>query len=247
MRKYVFIFMLCNTFMAFAQYCNMEQGTVTNYLTTKIKNGQTTKDCIIVEKVSDEGGRVKVEVAKYGDSYTPSQVRRKINRSSYVYDKNHGTTEYVVLDSDAENQASRKFFETGYPAGKANEDDFAKFREDIWAKGKISFLIKDDAKPGDIVSFCNYEEKLGPGLKFKGNLHGQYLGTEKVDTPAGSFECVKINTENQGDVLKARRPQYTTEWYAKGIGLVKSESYDKRGKVTERTVLQSITPSSTAK
>jgi hypothetical protein len=62
---------------------------------------------------------------------------------------------------------------------------------------------------------------------------------ETVTTPAGTFEkCVKI-TFNVKTHMMFDVEASGTEWYAKGIGMVKSESYDAKGKKTGSSVLNS--------
>lgn len=66
---------------------------------------------------------------------------------------------------------------------------------------------------------------------------------EEISVPAGSFDCYKIEgtmvsvSETVGIPIKFEFRN--VEWYAKGIGLVKSESYGKNGKLLGYTVLSS--------
>jgi hypothetical protein len=54
---------------------------------------------------------------------------------------------------------------------------------------------------------------------------------ENITTPAGSFDCVvlsqKISTKMMIKIQGASK-----EWYAENIGLIRSESYNKKGKLT---------------
>ena len=54
---------------------------------------------------------------------------------------------------------------------------------------------------------------------------------EDVTVPAGTFKCLKLTSDVNATVMGMNVKSNSTEWYAKGIGLVKSESYDKSGKV----------------
>lgn len=55
-------------------------------------------------------------------------------------------------------------------------------------------------------------------------------GIETITTPAGTFECYKITQDVEA---KAIMKVLSTDisWLAEGVGLVKSESYDKKGKL----------------
>lgn len=59
---------------------------------------------------------------------------------------------------------------------------------------------------------------------------------EDITTPAGTFECYKISYDISTKMLITIKAS-TVEWYAKNVGVVKSESYNKKGKLTGYTVL----------
>jgi hypothetical protein len=62
-------------------------------------------------------------------------------------------------------------------------------------------------------------------------------GFETVETPAGRFECVKISYDNDIKMTLMKRQGRTTEYLAKGVGIVKSESFDAKGKKTNSQLL----------
>lgn len=64
-------------------------------------------------------------------------------------------------------------------------------------------------------------------------------GFETVETPAGKFECAKI-TFNTLAKLMGKHSTKTTEYMAKGIGVVKSEQYDEKGKKISSLVLTKL-------
>jgi len=59
-------------------------------------------------------------------------------------------------------------------------------------------------------------------------INRKVLGAEKVKTPAGEFECVKISHTMETKTM-VKKTHTIVEWYAQGIGLVKQETYDKKG------------------
>jgi len=63
---------------------------------------------------------------------------------------------------------------------------------------------------------------------------------EEVTTPAGIFECYKISYDMSTKMLITIKAS-TVEWYAKNIGVVRSESHNKKGKLTGYTVLTGLT------
>jgi hypothetical protein len=54
---------------------------------------------------------------------------------------------------------------------------------------------------------------------------------EDIKTDAGSFNCLKIESEVSTKVLLKPVKTKTTSWYAKNIGVVKTEAYDNKGKL----------------
>ena len=71
---------------------------------------------------------------------------------------------------------------------------------------------------------------------------GKYEGTEKVTVPAGTFDCLKVSYRQKKSILYLPETQCLTQWYAEGVGLVKEEVTDKKGKRLEcsRTLLAVI-------
>jgi hypothetical protein len=66
----------------------------------------------------------------------------------------------------------------------------------------------------------------------------QVIGKEMVEVPAGKFECMKITYESETKVgIMGTFKVKTTEYIAKNVGIVKSESIDEKGKKTHEQVL----------
>ncbi len=53
---------------------------------------------------------------------------------------------------------------------------------------------------------------------------------ETVTTPAGSFDCIKMS-QNSEMKMVIRKKYKTVSWYAKGVGIVRTESYNSKGKL----------------
>ena len=62
---------------------------------------------------------------------------------------------------------------------------------------------------------------------------------EKVTTPAGTFDCYVITYTN---TLKmgATQTNYSTQWIAKGVGMVKEETRKANGKLVTKSILHEI-------
>lgn len=70
-------------------------------------------------------------------------------------------------------------------------------------------------------------------------------GKETITTPAGTFETYRLSetTTSSMNMMGMRRTVTTKSksWIARGVGMVKSESYDKRGRLIGTSVLTSFT------
>ena len=68
----------------------------------------------------------------------------------------------------------------------------------------------------------------------------EYVTTEQVSTPAGTFDCTKVKYK-----IKSRSPKETIsgwgyEWYAPNIGVVKNEQYDSNSQLQYYTILEKV-------
>jgi len=61
-------------------------------------------------------------------------------------------------------------------------------------------------------------------------------GMETVSTPAGTFECHKISYNVESKSMFTITMKEIT-WYAKGVGAVKTEDYNKKGKLEGYSIL----------
>jgi hypothetical protein len=62
---------------------------------------------------------------------------------------------------------------------------------------------------------------------------------ENLTTPAGTFECYKISYDVATKMMINVKTK-GVEWFAKGVGMVKSETYDSNGKLLGSSVLNSV-------
>jgi len=107
--------------------------------------------------------------------------------------------------------------------------------------GKIR--IPSTLSPGDKLDDVLYTMTLNMGFKIRTEValtEQSCLAIEDVTVPAGTFKCHKITQTSKATVMRKVVTTKTLSWYAPGIGTVKSESYDDKGKIQSSTVLQAI-------
>jgi hypothetical protein len=62
---------------------------------------------------------------------------------------------------------------------------------------------------------------------------------ENVTTPAGTYDCYVLYSENQSKVMMANQVYPSRVWLAEGVGMVKQETYKKNGDLMSSTMLTS--------
>lgn len=224
-----------------AQYFNAKKGTVAYYVTVDHKNNKTLKDTASVIDVKDESKRLMIKQAIHGDHYDINSIIDGSNLQTYVYHKDKDVTEIIILDSGMENELVRKRIFSTYLEGQQEEAEkaFIEYNNKIRAEGRISIPLGEGMKDGEDVPSCTYYQKMG-AVTMKAYLKGKYKGREIVHTPAGDFDCIKVYTESKAKLMLFSNTEYVMDWYAKDIGLVKSQELTKRGKVLSTTLLQAI-------
>lgn len=63
---------------------------------------------------------------------------------------------------------------------------------------------------------------------------------ETMETPAGSFECIKSSYDIHSEMGFVKMNMSSVEWYSPEYGPIRSESYDKKGKLSGYTLLESV-------
>lgn len=67
------------------------------------------------------------------------------------------------------------------------------------------------------------------------------VGRENITTSAGTFDCFIVEQEYVAKVAFIKVKGKQKIWYARGVGNVQTETYDKKGKLASRQVLISAT------
>lgn len=65
------------------------------------------------------------------------------------------------------------------------------------------------------------------------------IGREKVVTPAGTFDCIKISYDAKVKMLISKSMSIV-EYLSEGVGIVRSEQYDKKGNLSGYTEITSL-------
>lgn len=101
--------------------------------------------------------------------------------------------------------------------------------------------IPSNPSPGDLLPDANVEMSLKMGfinMKMSANITNRKVeAIEDITVKAGSFKCYKFSSDVIAVIMGIKTNMKSIEWYAKGVGTIKSESYDKNGKLQSHTEL----------
>jgi len=98
--------------------------------------------------------------------------------------------------------------------------------------------------PGDILPDAHVAMALKMGfmnMKISADLTNRKVeAIEDITVKGGTFKCYKFSGDVNSLAMGIKVQAKTVEWFAKGIGTVKTESYDKKGELTGRTELVAV-------
>ena len=82
--------------------------------------------------------------------------------------------------------------------------------------------------------------KMGGAINMNTNvetINRQVEKQENVTTPAGTFDCYVVYSETKTKMMMTNQTFPSRTWLAEGVGVVKQESYNKKGKLIGSMVL----------
>ncbi len=219
----------CHTMQA--QYFCTTQGTELHYVNYDEAGQSLSNETVtvynVVKNASGESAQYLAKIVtnktKNNTSYTLYNWNYDGNVTTCQEDLMYGP--YIKSDSDPAKYDS-----------KARQA----MTEELKLKGDNSFTIKKHASAGESIPDRTYS-LISNMLKNEINISGAaYMGEEKVSTTAGKFDCIKISYLKRTKIVLKTETVRVTEWYAEGIGLVKSESYNTKGEPDGKTILVKI-------
>lgn len=221
--------LMCHSMQA--QYFSTKEGTELHYVSYDEAGQSVSNGTVTVRNAVTDGEKAQ---ASY---FTKLVANKAKNNTSYtIYNWTY----------DGQNTVCREdlmygpYIEEDLDPDKYDEKARALFLEKRKFKGDNAFAIKDGAKAGESIPERSYS-LISNMLKNEITVSGAaYMGEDSVSTTAGRFGCVKISYLKRTKILLKSETERITEWYAKGVGLVKSESYDMKGKLNGKSLLVKI-------
>ena len=104
--------------------------------------------------------------------------------------------------------------------------------------------IPSNPQPGDLLPDANVEMALKMGfinMKMAAQITNRKVeAIEDVTVTAGTYKGYKFSSEINSSTMGIKMKSSNIDWYAKGIGIVKTESFDKSGKLQSHMELISL-------
>jgi hypothetical protein len=92
--------------------------------------------------------------------------------------------------------------------------------------------------PGNEIDIDVKSSGINMTVKVK-TTNRKVAGQETITVPAGTFDCIVVTANTESFALVSKKTS-TKSWMAKGVGVVKMETYDKKGKLEKVQVLTSV-------
>jgi hypothetical protein len=198
----------------------------------------TTEGTVLVYKSFDKKGK-----ESSGTKYTIKNVKK---------DGDNVDITYLVESLDQKDELVYKDEITIQLRGDVLYVDMSKFvnKAAFQQDGQIPADIKvtgnnmelpTNISPGETLPDANIEMTMKMGfmnMKMGAQVTDRKLeAIEEITVPAGTFKAYKFSSNVTATAIGINLKTQNIEWYTKGIGMVKSEAYDKKGKLASSTEL----------
>lgn len=100
--------------------------------------------------------------------------------------------------------------------------------------------LSSQMKPGDVLEDARFELFV-LGFRYSVAVTERLvLKQESIKTPAGEFDCMVVREHKVEKGPGRNRETTALTWYAKSVGMVRHDTYDKNGKLETSELLVSI-------
>lgn len=226
---------------ASAQYFCTEPGMVFLYKVAVNKDKNPTESVLratvqTVDKDADGNITARVEEVMALPDSPLAEIKTNMN---YAYDAATDVTTVVEMTAeDFKNMIINTIKESALASGQHISDmELADLEKAMSAKGQLELIIDPKAEVGSKIPNSTLRLNAGQMAMTMNIWEAKFLGTETVTTEAGTYECVKISYTKRTSSPGGNEKANCTDWYAKGIGLVRGIETDKKGNITSENTL----------
>ena len=194
-----------------------KEGMILEYTNYNKKGKEKSVESHTIETVSNEDGNLTIYIKSIEDKTPKEYILKCINGDFYVDMSN-----YTTLQNN-DNSNNFKVKATG---------DFLEFPDNM----EVGTVLKDGT-----IDLAIGDENSSASIATMTILNRKILANESLTTKAGTFDGYKVSFAYIFNIGIIKFRGSGIEWYVKGIGIIKSENYSKKGKLRSSRVLTKIT------
>lgn len=234
-------FVLLTVVAASAQYVCTDKGTEftlkTNATTPEGEAIETVTSCTIEDVTTAPDGVITVKVAE--QTALPTGFGVITEYSTTTYNPNDGVTTVILADPEQTKASVMDMIKMSAEAA-GQTVSISDIEGMIRASGELKLELKADIAEGTKIPNQTIRVNIATETMKMNIWEGQFLGTEQITVPAGTFDCLKVSYVENNQMGNNREKKNVTSWYAPGIGLVRTVSTDKKGNELSKTELTEI-------
>lgn len=225
-----------------AQYFSTTKGCELIYKSTNLKDkSETQMKSTVLSVDKADNGVIKARNEDMQADPSNPLIEIKTYRE-YSYDPaTEVSTLTLMTADDFKDFVMSMIRQSAEAAGQHfSEMELADLANTISSKGVLELPLDPKAAPDTKLPKSTLRLSAGM-MTMRANLwEGKILGTENVEVPAGTYDCLKVSYQMVMSGPDGNDKRFITEWYAKDLGLVKSQETDKKGNVKSEDVLVGI-------
>ena len=102
-------------------------------------------------------------------------------------------------------------------------------------------VLQSDISPATSLENGDFQVRCGP-LKYNVRIDGRkFEGRQRLTLPCGTFDCIVVSEHKVEKGPGRNRETYSRTWYARGVGMVRHDTYDAARRLQTSEVLVQIT------
>ena len=131
-------------------------------------------------------------------------------------------------------KGDKLYFDMSNPINKAALQKNGEISPQVTVTGN-NLEMPSNPKVGDVLPDATVTMAMSLGfmtMKMSATVANRKLeAIEDISVKGGTFKCYKFTSDVTSTAMGMKMNLKNTDWYSKGIGIVRTESYDKNGKL----------------
>ncbi|MFT3753450.1 MAG: hypothetical protein QM800_11455 [Paludibacter sp.] len=190
----------------------------------------TKEGTVLVYKSFDKKGKELNTL-----QYTITQIKmmgRDMDISYQVESKDNKGKQLYTDEVTVSKKGDKLYLDMSNYINKAAFQQNGKISADVLVTGN-NLELPSNPKAGDALPDANVEMSMEMGfmkMKMSADVTNRKVeAIEDITVKAGTFKSYKFTSDVNSVALGIKIKNSNKEWYAKGIGMLKTETYDKNG------------------